>query len=351
MKLSVIVPIYNVEKYLEECVDSIIKSSYVNIEVILVDDGSKDNCGKICDEFAKKDDRIKVIHKENGGLVSARKAGARIVTGEYLTFVDGDDWIAPDWYEKVMGDLQKSGADVHISGLCECRDGEKKKVINELKTGLYIRDENWEDIFLAVLSDGQMKKSCIPGIFVKILRTKLFQDNMEKVNNTIRNSEDALFSIVCMRSAERIQINNACIGYFYRIVEDSMSHCYDEKYWEYVEAYSENLDLLLECEQSEKISKRVIADKIYMILRYLDKELFYGTEQNFFLKVNHLKRGLEENKKLDEALKLQKLHDLQISVKGKVVVLLLRYRLIYLLYFLKCLGKAGKKYERKTSYC
>jgi len=347
MKLSVIVPIYNVEKYLKECVDSIVNSSYVNIEIILVDDGSKDNCGKICDEFAIKDKRIKVIHKENGGLVSARKAGAQIATGEYLTFVDGDDWIAPDWYEKVMKDLQKSGADIHISGLYEWRDGEARKVVNELRTGLYIKDERWEEIFSAVLCDERMKKACIPGIVVKILKTRLFQNNMEKVNNNIHNSEDALFSIVCMRSAECIQVNNTCLGYFYRIVDESMSHCYDEKYWKYTEAYCENLELLLKSDSSEKITKRIIADEIYMVLRYLDKELFYGIERNACSKINHLKRLLSESTRLEEALKLQKICDLQISIKGKMVILLLRYRFIYLLYFMKCLSKIVKR-EKST---
>ncbi|OUQ56652.1 hypothetical protein B5E58_10530, partial [Tyzzerella sp. An114] len=92
-KISVIVPIYNVEKYLNRCVDSIINQTYKNLEIILVDDGSPDNCGKICDEYAKKDNRIKVVHKENGGVSSARNVGLNIATGDYIGFVDGDDWI------------------------------------------------------------------------------------------------------------------------------------------------------------------------------------------------------------------------------------------------------------------
>ena len=86
--ISVIVPIYNVEKYLHQCLKSIINQTYKNLEIILVDDGSPDNCPKICDEYSRKDKRIKVIHKENGGLSSARNAGLDVVTGEYISFID-----------------------------------------------------------------------------------------------------------------------------------------------------------------------------------------------------------------------------------------------------------------------
>ena len=95
-KVSIIVPVYKVEKYLRKCIDSIINQTLKDIEIILVDDGSPDNCGKICDEYAAKDTRIKVIHKENGGLSSARNAGMEVAEGEYIGFVDSDDWIESD---------------------------------------------------------------------------------------------------------------------------------------------------------------------------------------------------------------------------------------------------------------
>lgn len=93
-KISIIIPIYNVEKYLKRCIDSIVNQTYKNIEIILVNDGSPDNCGKICDAYAKNDSRIKVIHKENGGLSSARNAALDIASGDYIMFVDSDDWIS-----------------------------------------------------------------------------------------------------------------------------------------------------------------------------------------------------------------------------------------------------------------
>lgn len=110
-KLSVIVPVYMVEEYLAECIESIIHQTYTNLEIILVDDGTKDTGGKICDEYQEKDQRIIVIHKENGGLSSARNAGIERATGKYITFVDSDDYLMPDMYQKMMDVMQKYKTD------------------------------------------------------------------------------------------------------------------------------------------------------------------------------------------------------------------------------------------------
>ena len=106
--ISVIVPIYNVEDYLHRCVDSIRNQSYTNLEIILVDDGSPDNCGKICDEYAEKDNRVVVVHRKNGGLSAARNSGINICKGEYIGFVDSDDCIHPQMYELLFKDIKKN---------------------------------------------------------------------------------------------------------------------------------------------------------------------------------------------------------------------------------------------------
>ncbi|MBU3198080.1 glycosyltransferase [Clostridium estertheticum] len=114
--ISIIVPIYNVEVYIRNCVDSILGQSYENLEIILVDDGSPDNCGDICDEYRSKDKRIKVIHKKNGGLSSARNAGIDIASGDYLGFIDSDDWIESDMYESLYNALTSHKADISVCG-------------------------------------------------------------------------------------------------------------------------------------------------------------------------------------------------------------------------------------------
>lgn len=112
--VSVIVPVYNVEQYLNKCVDSIINQTYGNIEIILVDDGSADNSGKICDKYSLNDKRVKVIHKSNGGLSDARNRGIDISRGKYLAFIDSDDWIEPDMIEKMYNNAIENNADISI---------------------------------------------------------------------------------------------------------------------------------------------------------------------------------------------------------------------------------------------
>ena len=118
--ISVIVPIYKVEAYLDECIRSIVKQTYPFLDIILVDDGSPDRCGEMCDAWAAKDSRVKVIHKPNGGLSDARNAGLRIAVGDYIAFVDSDDWIEPQMYEKMLAAMKAEQADICACRIAEC---------------------------------------------------------------------------------------------------------------------------------------------------------------------------------------------------------------------------------------
>ena len=118
--VSVIVPVYNVERYLKKCVDSILAQTYANLEIILVDDGATDTSGKMCDEYKKADPRIVVVHKENGGLASARNAGLKAAHGEYIAYVDSDDWVEPDFVERLLSTCVGNDADVSICRYEDC---------------------------------------------------------------------------------------------------------------------------------------------------------------------------------------------------------------------------------------
>ena len=115
--ISIVVPVYKVEPYLDKCISSIVNQTYKNLEIILVDDGSPDNCPAMCDAWAEKDNRIRVIHKPNGGLSDARNAGMYVATGELMAFVDSDDWIAPDMYEQLYRRLTEDGSDIAACGV------------------------------------------------------------------------------------------------------------------------------------------------------------------------------------------------------------------------------------------
>jgi glycosyltransferase involved in cell wall biosynthesis len=129
--ISVIIPVYKVEQYLPKCLDAVLNQTYRNLEIILVDDGSPDRCGEICDEYAKKDSRIRVIHKENGGLSDARNVGIDAAKGEYLAFADSDDWLEPDAYEQLLSAARRH----HASLVCAGRYDEDDRT-GECKPGL-----------------------------------------------------------------------------------------------------------------------------------------------------------------------------------------------------------------------
>ena len=116
VEISVLVPIFRIEKYLPECIDSILQQSFLNFELILVNDGSPDNCPKICDDYAKVDSRIRVIHKENGGLLSARKAGLKAARGKYISFVDGDDWVDKYYLDILFKLAEANSSDLVVTG-------------------------------------------------------------------------------------------------------------------------------------------------------------------------------------------------------------------------------------------
>lgn len=128
--LSVIVPVYKVEPYLHRCVDSIRIQTYKNLQIILVDDGSPDNCGKICDEYTELDARIIAVHQKNRGLSGARNTGLRYAKGEYVAFVDSDDWIVPMMYETLVGMIEKNDLDMARCGIIETDGNGREHVLN-----------------------------------------------------------------------------------------------------------------------------------------------------------------------------------------------------------------------------
>lgn len=114
--ISIVLPIYNVENYIEKCMESVLNQTYKNIEIILVDDGSPDNCPIICDQYVKEDNRVKVVHKENGGLSDARNAGIKVANGDYITFIDSDDYVDKDYVEFLYNTIEETDADIAIGG-------------------------------------------------------------------------------------------------------------------------------------------------------------------------------------------------------------------------------------------
>ena len=177
-KISIIVPVYKVELYLEKCVNSIINQTYKNLEIILVDDGSPDNCGAMCEELAKVDNRIKVIHKENGGHSSARNVGLDIATGEYVAFIDSDDWIEPDFVEVLEKLLTENDADFSVCGMHN-EYTEESTLVRNHKISASVVEKS--DIFVQIIDN---------HLFYGYAWNKLFKKD---VIDNVRFDESLLF--------------------------------------------------------------------------------------------------------------------------------------------------------------
>lgn len=204
--ISVIVPVYNVEKQINDTLNSLINQTYKNLEIILVDDGSTDNSGKICDEFANKDKRIKVFHKENGGASNARNFGLRHSAGEYINFIDSDDYIELDAYERLINIINTHNPDVIRYSLDEEKNGviTKQRFVFE-KDGI-IEKDLVIDAYLNNKVQGGM-----PNIFFK---RSLLDDGL-KIDESIVIGEDLLFTFEIMCKAQTIYFTSDCL-YHYR---------------------------------------------------------------------------------------------------------------------------------------
>lgn len=207
VKISVIIPIYNVEEYLPQCVDSIIKQTYKNFELILVDDGSTDSCSEICNRYLKKDSRIQYVRKTNGGQISARKAGVEIATGEYILFVDGDDWIDVDEIERLVEILiQNNYPDMVAFGLIEEYETDSIYRKNSADPGLYLEEKLSKLKQKILMTDIFFEWKILPHLCDKLIKSSLLRQNIYNTSDAISYGEDAVCSFLCLLKASSIYV-------------------------------------------------------------------------------------------------------------------------------------------------
>lgn len=227
--ISVIVPVYKVENYLRQCLDSLAAQMLEDMEIIIVDDGSPDGCPDICDEYVAKDARMKVVHKENGGLLSARKAGLAASCGDYIGFVDGDDWVEPDTFLNLYKAVCDYSPDMVLSEFL-CDHGDRAEPSEQcFEESFYDRVRLEKEIFPVMLFDGKFYDFGIkPSCWSKLVRRDILEKNLMTVDERIRMGEDAAFIYPCLLDSQSaVCIKNPT--YHYRITGQSMSTAYDEK--------------------------------------------------------------------------------------------------------------------------
>lgn len=226
--ISIIVPIYKVEKYLKQCVDSIINQTYRDLEIILVDDGSPDNCPAVCDEYVKKDSRVKVIHKKNGGLMSARQAGLKVATGDYIGFVDGDDWIEPDMYEQFAKVINEYNPDMAICEFYFMYPSREAFSSQKLSKPFFNKSEMEQKIYPTMLfKDVFFITGINPCCWSKVFKKELLESCLYRVTPKIKIGEDAAFTYPCLLKANSVAYVDKYL-YHYRINSESMTNGYDK---------------------------------------------------------------------------------------------------------------------------
>lgn len=223
--ISVIVTVYNIAPYLERCIESILNQSMADFELILVDDGSTDSCPYICDVYERKDSRVRVIHKKNRGLVSARKAGVQAANGAYICYVDGDDWICPDMLEQLFTDALNTGADLVVSNYFFDLGNSTREVKSICHQGLY----NAEDIIPMMLYTGNFYEFGIsPFVWAKLFRKDRILNVQMGVDDRICCGEDVAVTYPYILKINKVYISDYS-GYHYVQRMGSMTSSYDSK--------------------------------------------------------------------------------------------------------------------------
>ncbi|MCI8597025.1 MAG: glycosyltransferase family 2 protein [Lachnospiraceae bacterium] len=253
MYFSVIVPVYGVEPYLKTCVDSILRQTFKDFELILVDDESPDGCPAICDAYAAKDHRVHVIHKKNGRAVEARRVGVLASKGRYIIFVDGDDWIAPQFLERGYTLMEQTQADIVLFA-CSMEYSDHSEVRYEVVAeGLYERDEIKKQIYPALLMNVRMEHM-LYYVSGKIFCRSLAEKGYLAVNTKISLGEDMLCAVLAYLEAQRVYISREALN-FYRIREQSGSHGFQLRYYHQISLVLRELQMLSKTVENNELPK------------------------------------------------------------------------------------------------
>lgn len=307
--ISVIVPVYNVEEYLPTCIESILNQTYEDLEILLIDDGSTDNSGKICDEYAKRDNRCIVIHQLNKGLSGARNTGLDHATGEYISFIDGDDYIHPQMLEILYEALHKGDYDFSMTLYKEVQTKEPTQFIS-----IYASQELDQDQLIYSLYKSYKKKNDYPEISFHVVWNKLYKKSIIKSINFIKtSSEDAVFNNSVYLKCKKVIIINAITYYWVQrptsITHQGINQTYINRilsYYQCLKNIPKNNDKY-RAAALEKLYKSMVTYKFYV--------------QNSSLKI--------ELKKINQSIKKETILEFKsnryISPLHKIVILLSLY--------------------------
>lgn len=328
IKISVIVPIYNMERFLNRCLDSIINQTYRNLEIILINDGSTDTSGDICDIYAWKDIRIKVIHQPNAGVSSARNAGIGIAKGDYISFIDPDDWIENNMYEILVKHIQEDSVDI-----IRFNAERKGDIINTLPfKNKYSGKEFESEIQLAFIGAIKFGGMFILGVlWLHIFRREVVEKNNIRFNNKLHRCEDRLFTLSVILNSENILFIDDIL-YHYEVNDNSLSNKYDPMRWEQELLYLEELQgEYKKCKGREFVTQaenRKTGEYLLRAITSINNEFFSANNRSFFEKYRNTKTIIN-NPNVRMAIK--KTAKEKSGLKGGIILAAIKYRQPFLL--------------------
>ena len=332
---SIIIPIYNVEKFLDTAVESVLKQTFQDFELILVDDGSQDNCPSICEKYAAIDDRISVIHKQNGGLVDARKSGVFIAKGKYSLCLDGDDWLHLLTLQKVYEKIITNHMPDIISFRLIETDGirEKKNTVNNAP-GYYSREDIVRIIF-PMLIQKEDATYFAPSLCGKAIKTELYRECQQKVDSRVVIGEDGACTIPCVYNAEAIYIMEDYL-YYYRTNINSVTKSKRALSMDMPKYYADSLKSSIDIKGydfEQQLYRKIVHDLFFVIVSQFNrKDSFWRIREEI---LNKLKEPL-----FSEAIERAEFrHSLKAwmmmrALRWKIFVL---FKVYYWVKIIKCL--------------
>lgn len=293
--ISVIVPIYNADRFFTRCCDSIINQSYKNIELILVNDGSTDNSGALCDEYAKKDSRVVVIHKKNQGVSEARNSALNIAKGDYIHCVDADDWIEADIYTKVSDIINENG---NLDVIKFEAYNSRHQIINKSPYVGYYSAESLDEIKLAYIGSEKFGGLFLMGVpWMYIINRRLIVDNQIRFNKNLRRCEDRLFIITSIFHSSNIFFSEDAF-YHYETNGDSLSNKYDPLRWDQEKLYLAELQKeysnRLSPELVESANIRINNDSVLRAIIAINNEFFSDNSNSLKLRYLNTKKIIND---------------------------------------------------------
>ena len=325
-KLSIIVPIFNGEEYLHKCIDSILTQQYGEFELILIDDGSTDNSLSICNEYAEKDSRIVVYHKENEGLVAARKTGVSLAKGEYIGFVDCDDYIDSNMYHDLMSVVERDKSDMVTGGVINDYISYAKNVFNCIDEGFYDEEAIKNEIVPRMLMCPEfLNYGIIPGVVTKVFKRSVLEKALPNVADILTVGEDVAITSYSLMNAKSLSITKSC-GYHYIQTENSIIRAFNPKRFEKMS----DLYLCISKIKNEGYQKQV---SLYMCF------LIFSVMAECVKKSGYSKKDAKKIIKtiLENDISVKVLNEADISalsLKDKIKILLMKHNLISLLMLL-----------------